>query len=127
MRAVVIVVVAACGDNAVAPDAPRPIDSPIAMIDARLLDAPAGPPDLALIAAQMDNTIQIATQGFAGTACEVVEQCVGGPGLRRLLKFDTVTANLGTGDLVVGVPPAPGIDEPPFTWSPCHGHHHLAG
>jgi hypothetical protein len=126
MRAgLVVVAVAACGDNTLVPDAPREIDAPPA-IDAAL-DAPEGPPDLVLIAAQMDDTIQIVNTGFNGTACEVVERCVGGPGMRRLLKFDTVSANLGTGDLVVGVPPPPGVDAPPFTWSPCHGHHHLAG
>src|SRR5690348_9224483 len=108
MRAWVIVIVAACGDNAIVPDARRPID--LTPIDTRELDAPPGTPDLTLIAAEMDNTIQIATQGFNGAACEVVEQCVGGPGLRTLLKFDTVTANLGTADLVVGIPPAAGID-----------------
>ena len=124
MRAWWIAVVVACGDNAIVPDA-RVIDSP-PPIDAAL-DAAEGTPDLTLVAAQMDSSLQIVNTGFNGTACEVVEQCVGGPGLRRLLKFDTVSANLGTGDLVVGVPPAAGVDEPPFTWSPCHDHHHLAG
>ena len=125
MRAGLLLLVVACGDNTIVPDAARPIDAPLA-IDAEP-DAPEGSPDLALIAAQMDNSIQLVNAAFDGTACEVVEQCVGAPGMRRLLKFDNVSANLGPGDLVVGVPPAAGVSAPPFTWSPCHGHHHLAG
>jgi len=99
---------AACGDNAhLAPD------------------APAGAPDLTLIGEQMDDTVGFAAQAFAPDACEVVEGCVGGPGPRRLLVFDTVTANIGTADVVIGQPPPPGTSDDRFAWSPCHQHHHV--
>jgi hypothetical protein len=114
-----LVVLVACGDNRLAP-----IDAP--PVDARI-DAPPVPVDLTLIADQMTPSIQVVEEAFTATSCAVVEQCVGGPGLRKLLKFDTVTANIGQTDLVVGVPPAPGVDQAPFTWSTCHMHHHLAG
>lgn len=127
-----LLVLAACGDNRVVPleiDAPRPIDAADdqdALVD---IDAPIqlGPPDLTLVAGQMDTSIQITNTVFTPTSCEVVEQCVGGVGVRRLLRFDTVTANLGEGDLIVGSPPGVGVDDPPFVWSPCHGHHHVTG
>jgi hypothetical protein len=62
---------------------------------------------------------------FVDTDCEVVEGCVGAPGLRSLVRFDTVSANLGTADLVVGAPPPPGESNDIFEWSPCHMHHHV--
>jgi hypothetical protein len=124
MRGWLVVLVVACGDNRLVPDAAIPLD---AAIDARPADAPPAGVDLAMIPDQMTPSIQLVEEAFNPTSCAVVEQCVGGPGLRKLLKFDTVTANIGLTDLVVGVPPAPGVDEEPFTWSPCHLHHHLAG
>ena len=99
---------AACGD-------PPPDPAP---------DAP-GLPDLTLIGAQMDGTVGLSAKAFAPDACEVVEGCVGGPGPRRLLVFDAVTANLGTADVVIGPPPAPGVSDDRFVWSPCHQHHHV--
>jgi hypothetical protein len=107
-----VVALAACGDNHVVLDA-RP-------------DAP-NKPDLVLLGDMMKDTIEITTAAFAPTDCEVLEACVELPGVRRLLRFDTVTANLGDADLVVGVPPAPGVSDDLFTWSPCHGHHHVTG
>jgi hypothetical protein len=49
------------------------------------------------------------------------------PGLadRMLLRFDTVSANRGTADLVVGAPPPAGENSDVFEWSQCHGHHHV--
>jgi hypothetical protein len=118
----------ACGDNRlIARDVLE--DAPIA--DAAI-DGRDAPPDVALVpdlspvaASMMTHTITIDT--FTGSSCEFIEQCIGGVGQRRLLKFDTVTQNLGTADLVVGAPPAMGVSEPPFEWSPCHNHHHFSG
>jgi len=115
----------ACGDNFASIDAPRPIDA--AQLDAPALDAPSGPPDLTLIAALMDNTVVLTQDSFGIGSCEVLEQCVGAAGTRRLLRFDTVTANLGSGDLDLGMPPPNGTSDSVFTWSPCHGHHHVLG
>jgi hypothetical protein len=55
-------------------------------------------------------------------ACSLYEMCVDGPGWRRLLRFDTITANIGSRDLVLGPP-----DEHPdlFLFSECHEHHHF--
>lgn len=103
---------AACGDNV------------RAALDAAI-DAPPGLPDPTLLGAQMEGTVGIVAGVFAPDACEVVEGCVGGPGPRLLLVFDVVTANLGTADLVVGRPPPDGASDDRFTWSPCHGHHHV--
>lgn len=52
----------------------------------------------------LDDTIaslSIDTQFFAKDACEVIEGCVGGPGMRRLLRFDTITPNLGEGHFLI--------------------------
>lgn len=54
---------------------------------------------------------------------------MGAPGLRRLLRFDTIVVNLGDENVVLGDPAAP---EPPFLpadfiFSPCHGHYHFEG
>ncbi len=56
------------------------------------------------------------------TECAVIEGCVTGDGVRRLLRFNSLTANLGPGDLVVGDP-----DDHPdlFAESSCHGHKHF--
>jgi hypothetical protein len=111
MRRLAIAVAAACGDNAAAPpDAPPP----------RL-------PDLTLVAAEMDGSVRVVPATIDPADCALVEECVGGPGDRRLLQFDTVTANLGTANHELGVPPADGVSDGRFVWSPCHRHHHIGG
>jgi hypothetical protein len=90
-------------------------------------DGFAGVPDLTLVAAEMDGTVRITTDVFDPAACELVEACIGAPGPRRLLRFDTVTANIGTGDLFLGAVPPMGESAGVFTWSPCHMHHHVIG
>jgi lysyl oxidase len=104
---------AACGDNT-------------RVVDAAVEGSP-DMPDLALVAAQMDGTELIQDATFTATDCEVVEGCVGDVGTRRLLRFSTVTANLGSADLVLGATPPPGVSAGLFVWSPCHMHHHVAG
>jgi hypothetical protein len=94
-------------------------------IDASPFDAPPGIPDLQFIAREMSQTVTITQDPFRDGDCEVVEGCVGAPGRRNLLRFDTVSANRGTTDLVVGVPPPPGESNDVFEWSPCHMHHHV--
>jgi hypothetical protein len=56
----------------------------------------------------------------AGT-CEIVEACLGGGGLRRVLRFDVRVANQGSADLVLGSP----REGPGFQYSACHGHYHF--
>jgi hypothetical protein len=98
-------------------DAPPPIDEP---------PDPSQLPDLTLVAARMNGTAVIIPETFTPSSCEVVEACVE-PGTRRLLRFDVASANLGGVDLVMGPPPPAGVSVPPYTWSPCHMHHHVEG
>ncbi len=84
--------------------------------------APAPCPDLVVDARSLSDA-RTYTQGFEAGDCAVEEGLVE-EGQRRLLRFSTSLANRGTGDLVLGAP----WDRPDiFTWSPCHGHHHLDG
>jgi hypothetical protein len=94
--------------------------------DGSPFDAPPGVPDLQFVAGEMTDSWLVNLVNFPADDCAVVEGCVGAPGDRLLLRFDTVTANLGTGDLVVGVPPPPGESNDIFQWSECHMHHHYA-
>jgi len=123
-------------DDSVPGDAPDPPDAPDAAIavdarpdappiDARPIDAPSGVPDLRFIDDEMTGTWIVTNDNFRANDCEVMEGCVAGAGARQLLRFDTVTSNRGTGDLVVGVPPPRGVSNDTFQWSECHMHHHV--
>ena len=111
-------------------DAPGPHDAAVA-IDASCMttmppvEMPPGIPDLQFIDDRMVNSVLVTTNDFGGDTCEVMEGCVGAEGRRTLLRFDTVTANRGTGNLAVGVPPPAGCSNATFQWSPCHMHHHV--
>lgn len=50
------------------------------------------------------------------------EACVGGPGIRKLLRFDVLVHNRGDEDLVVG---NPRIHPELFVYSACHRHYHF--
>jgi hypothetical protein len=108
-------------DAAPAIDAFRPVDASV------LPDAGPGTPDIQLIASEMVNTVHVTTDYFGADACELVEGCIGAQGNRRLLRFDTVTANLGTADLVMGPVPPDGVSTDTYVWSACHHHHHVTG
>jgi len=55
-------------------------------------------------------------------SCILLEGCVGGTGMRTIMRFDTVTPNIGSEDLALGVP----ANEPDiFHFSDCHGHYHF--
>jgi hypothetical protein len=58
-----------------------------------------------------------------GTKCEVDEGCLGGPGKRKVVRFDAQVPNRGTTDLVLGNPDAGG----PFVFAECHKHYHFTG
>jgi hypothetical protein len=90
---------------------PPPPDA-LRMADLQLVPARMGPPS-------------VVDQTFVNSDCEVVEQCVGGTGPRKLLTVDTITANLGTADLALGAPPADGVSNDIFEWSACYGRHHV--
>lgn len=77
-------------------------------------------PDLVVL----DWDLDLYTQNIwvAPDACTLYEGCVDGDGWRRVLRFDTKTANLGSRDLIMGVP----ANHPDlYTYSPCHEHHHF--
>jgi hypothetical protein len=61
-------------------------------------------------------------RAFAEGDCAIAEGCVGGPGVRRLLRFDTWTPNTGGADMYLGVP-SPELEY--FTYSECHDHYHF--
>jgi hypothetical protein len=50
------------------------------------------------------------------------EDCVGGPGIRKLLRFDVLVHNRGDEDLVVGNPK---LRPDLFVYSACHRHYHF--
>jgi hypothetical protein len=86
--------------------------------------APGAPcPDLVIDVDDLRASTVISTRTFGLTDCAVVEGCIAQPGTRRLLRFDTATANVGTADLVVGSPVASAC----FQFSECHQHYHFRG
>jgi hypothetical protein len=79
--------------------------------------------DLTIDAQRLATSWFVEDRGFSSASCALVEGCVGGPGVRRLLRFDTLTPNLAQVDLVLGDP----TTNPAFVYSPCHGHYHFSG
>ncbi|HUQ06420.1 MAG TPA: lysyl oxidase family protein [Kofleriaceae bacterium] len=129
--AAALAVTACRGPDEVIP--PVFLDAPA--LDAAELDAPADSrvdapsdgrpalPDMQLVESLMTGTIQVQDLNFNTNSCEQLEGCIGGSGARRILRFSTVTANMGTGDLYFGPPQ----DNPAFQYSECHGHYHFSG
>ena len=77
-------------------------------------------PDLIIWGPSVNPSITVTT--FATNDCTVLEGC-SGAGTRRLLRFNTLTRNIGTADLVIGSP----TNSPLFEFDPCHGHYHFSG
>lgn len=113
-------------DGAIEPMFDAGVDAPPEPgIDAGVDAPPPRPlPDLYFIENKMRPTWTITMDNFRSTDCEVLEGCVM-PGQRKLLRFDTVTANRGTADLVIGRTPPDGQSTDVFKWSECHRHHHF--
>ncbi|KAJ1556019.1 hypothetical protein HK405_008701 [Cladochytrium tenue] len=59
--------------------------------------------------------------------CLVHENCLSGPGMRRVLRFGTKVHNTGTADAILGGPPRSiSPDNPPYWhWDTCHQHWHF--
>lgn len=86
------------------------------------LTGPSGcdAPDLVVL--DEDLIVYLQNLFVAPGSCSLYEGCVGGTGWRRVLRFDTKTANLGARDLLLGVP----ANHPDlYSYSPCHEHHHF--
>ncbi len=104
-------------------------EAPVAALGDQPPPAPGDPltgplgcnaPDLHVV----DWDLDVYTQNIwvAPEACTVYEGCVDGDGWRKVLRFDTKTVNVGSRDLILGVP----ANHPDlYTYSPCHGHHHF--
>jgi hypothetical protein len=57
-------------------------------------------------------------------SCTLYEGCVDGSGWRTVLRFDAQTPNVGSRDLVMGIP----ANHPDlYSFSPCHQHYHFDG
>lgn len=79
-------------------------------------------PDLRPDTLAAQASLSYGYEGFSPDSCALVEGCVGGPGPRRLLKFDAVIRNLGDADFILG---NPATQPDLFQLSDCHGHYHL--
>lgn len=67
------------------------------------------------------RNFSISTQTFSSSDHDVQDGCVT-PGSHKLLRFDFLSHNVGTADLVIGSPASrPDL----FVWSAGHGHYHL--
>lgn len=78
-------------------------------------------PDLITDSRGIRESLTIEKERFSADDCAIQEGCVRGPGGRTLLRMDTRTINIGSGDLVVGAPE----NNAAFYLSPCHGHYHF--
>jgi len=78
--------------------------------------------DMTAVAADIEQSAFTETLNFAPDDCALAEACINGSGERRILRFDTITPNLGDADFVVGNP----NDNPEnFEFGQCHGHYHF--
>jgi len=78
-------------------------------------------PDLIIDVEALHQSIRVDEANFAADDCAVEEACVGGTGLRRLLRFTLATPNVGGADLFVGDP----SQSSEAQWSACHEHYHM--
>jgi hypothetical protein len=85
-------------------------------------DAPMA--DIVVEASRLENEVLIDSIDVNENSCSVVENCVTGPGHRRLLRFSVEAVNQGQATLSVP-PPAERPDL--FLFSQCHGHFHFNG
>lgn len=99
----------------------------VLVVLAAVLGLAAALPDLTLDAARLAASVTVETHYFPSSSCAFQEGCVRGTGQRRLIKFDTVTPNIGSDDLYLGTPPGPRLTAGDFIWDECHYHHHWIG
>jgi hypothetical protein len=80
-------------------------------------------PDLIVSPEVAAASFRLGFETFPPDSCAIEEGCVDAPGTRRLLRFSTLTANVGAADLVMGDP----REQPGFHFAECHGHFHYEG
>ena len=81
-------------------------------------------PDMIVSEERLEDSALVSWQQFAADDCAVLDGCVGGTGWRRLLRFGTESANIGTGDLELGRPEE---GNPHFTHSACDDQYEFVG
>lgn len=112
------------GDPADASAAP---DAPPSSPDAEPADADTRPlPDLTIGGDRLRVDLSIDQKEFSTDACELdpQEDCIGGSGVRTLLRFAVETPNIGNADMFLGTPSS---NNPNFVYSACHDHYHYEG
>ncbi len=77
--------------------------------------------DLRVDTERMRVTASVTWSFFTPNHCALVERCIRAPGWRRLLRFESTTANIGATDLFLGMPSA----RRGFEFSLCHSHFHF--
>jgi hypothetical protein len=92
--------------------------------DCQCHDVTAPMPDLVLNAARLKDEILFDELEVAEGSCTLVEQCVGGTGKRKLMRFSVEAINQGQATLTV---PPPSERPDLFSYSLCHGHYHFGG
>jgi hypothetical protein len=71
--------------------------------------------------------MEIVDRFFDASSCELEEGSINGSGYRRILRFDVVLINGGSGTLYVGSPTDPSNPyDDVFEFSPCHNHYHIS-
>lgn len=80
-------------------------------------------PDLTVSAEAAAASFLIDEEVFPPDSCAIEEGCVTAAGRRRLLRFATMTPNIGEADLVLGRPEGTSG----FEYAACHGHYHFEG
>jgi len=81
-------------------------------------------PELTIGEEQMKKSIAFETRLFNEWSCANSEQCIGGLGYRRLLRFDTYVINQGFTNLLL---PRPDMTPNEFFFAQCHNHYHYNG
>ena len=78
--------------------------------------------DLIVDHAYFESTIELDHVIVGPSDCLIAEGCVQGPGDRKVIRFGTKIANVGTEDLQLGVP-GEGIEY--WHYDECHSHYHF--
>jgi hypothetical protein len=81
-------------------------------------------PDLIVDGTYLMATVQEDVVDASADMCLFAEGCVNGPGLRRVVRFGTRSANVGAADVIVGRPEA---GNPSWEFDACHQHYHFEG
>lgn len=81
----------------------------------------SGLPDLIVKELSLVTDVLLDTHDVHDGSCALIEQCVRGTGVRRLLRFTVSIGNQGTADINL---PDPTLHPDLYVWSSCHKHYH---